>query len=278
MISSPPTLRDLFSQYVRLRQGGQAMEQVVTDLQNDAYQLPRDERKRLGTLVMEWEAQHGREPAPTRPTVPALPNPPVVQVPTPPAPERPPAPFGTRFLDPAKLGQVIQPLEPLIRCPKCGKATGRNMPVCPACGHSLPNGSSITRRLDETSGGKKPAMDPVYFGPTGTLILSIRGVKANVLAYPRDQLTLGWKSPLASLQVNVDLAPYNAEALGVSRVHAEIRVHKQMLVLSDLDSDNGTYVNEQRLYPIEARVLRNGDDVRFGRLTLKLTFKNETRT
>jgi len=49
------------------------------------------------------------------------------------------------------------------------------------------------------------------------------------------------------------------------------------LVITDLDSNNGTYINESRLYPYEIRVLHNGDELRLGKLTMKITFKQVMR-
>jgi hypothetical protein len=131
-----------------------------------------------------------------------------------------------------------------------------------------------TRNLDEPAQSKKNAVDPAYFSVTSTLIILIRGLKAGLEAYPRDRLLVGRNGPLSQVKVNLDLTPYNGEALGVSRLHAEIRFVKNTLTLIDLESDNGTFVNDVRLYPHEVRVLRSGDDVRFGKLGVKFTFKH----
>jgi pSer/pThr/pTyr-binding forkhead associated (FHA) protein len=40
----------------------------------------------------------------------------------------------------------------------------------------------------------------------------------------------------------------------------------------DRASANGTFVNGQRLHRNEVRVLRNGDDIRLGRLVLSAKF------
>ena len=41
----------------------------------------------------------------------------------------------------------------------------------------------------------------------------------------------------------------------------------------DLGTPNGTYLNGQRLIPNQARVLRDGDDVRLGHLVLQVKFE-----
>src|SRR5436190_20160828 len=48
---------------------------------------------------------------------------------------------------------------------------------------------------------------------------------------------------------------------GVSRRHAEIFRMGEMFFIRDLDSRNGTFVNEER---IKEELLRDGDEVRIG--------------
>lgn len=50
----------------------------------------------------------------------------------------------------------------------------------------------------------------------------------------------------------------------VSRTHAELAWNGTGFTLRDLDSANGTYVNDQRL-PATARLLRDGDELRFSK-------------
>jgi hypothetical protein len=55
----------------------------------------------------------------------------------------------------------------------------------------------------------------------------------------------------------------------VSRVHAELRRQGGMWVLRDLGSTNGTTVNGRRV--VGAAVVREGDQVGFGRMTFRLS-------
>jgi hypothetical protein len=55
----------------------------------------------------------------------------------------------------------------------------------------------------------------------------------------------------------------------VSRVHAELRHQGGMWVLRDLGSTNGTTVNGRRV--VGAAVVREGDQVGFGRMTFRLS-------
>jgi two-component system, cell cycle response regulator len=66
----------------------------------------------------------------------------------------------------------------------------------------------------------------------------------------------------AAIQLDID---------NVSRTHAVVRRTSRGYVLADLDSTNGTYVNDQ---PIRERALRDGDQIRIGRSMLKFLTSN----
>jgi hypothetical protein len=74
----------------------------------------------------------------------------------------------------------------------------------------------------------------------------------------------------------LDLEPYQGEELGVSRKHALIERQHRLLYITDLDSKNGTRINGDLLAPRHRRIIRNGDEVRLGRLTLTIQIKEKT--
>jgi predicted component of type VI protein secretion system len=65
-----------------------------------------------------------------------------------------------------------------------------------------------------------------------------------------------------------DLKDYHGRLLGVSRQHAVIRRSGARYSITDLDSTNGTWVNETQLTPNKPHKLSNGDQVRLGDLSL----------
>jgi CheY-like chemotaxis protein len=71
---------------------------------------------------------------------------------------------------------------------------------------------------------------------------------------------------------DVDLTPYQAEAMGVSRLHFSIEPDADRLILRDLNSGNGTQLNGNRLKPDEAYRLSSGDQIMVGLLRLDVTF------
>jgi pSer/pThr/pTyr-binding forkhead associated (FHA) protein len=74
---------------------------------------------------------------------------------------------------------------------------------------------------------------------------------------------------------DVNLARLDAREKTVSRRHATIRPHADLLVITDHASLNGTYLNSQRLIPQQAWILRNGDMLRVGKICLIVYFVYE---
>ncbi len=83
-----------------------------------------------------------------------------------------------------------------------------------------------------------------------------------------DRLILGRNVAGETQQLDVDLSPYGAEAYGVSRQHLVIAHEHNRLMVTDLNSGNGTFINGHRLKPGEAHSLGHGDQLQLGRLRL----------
>jgi pSer/pThr/pTyr-binding forkhead associated (FHA) protein len=70
----------------------------------------------------------------------------------------------------------------------------------------------------------------------------------------------------------VDLAAFDGAKLGVSRRHAEVFPDKGHIVIQDLQSANGTFLNGEQLVPDTAYILRHGDQIRLGQMQLEIWF------
>lgn len=69
---------------------------------------------------------------------------------------------------------------------------------------------------------------------------------------------------------DVDLGPYGAEEMGVSRHHLTLEVVDNRLLVTDLGSGNGTLLNGERLAASTARSVDHGDTLTLGRLALQV--------
>jgi hypothetical protein len=73
----------------------------------------------------------------------------------------------------------------------------------------------------------------------------------------------------------VDLTPFNAYDLGVSRRHIVIRHTGKLYNVTDLNSANGTWVNEQILLPQHPYPLNSGSQIRLGRMWIFVVFHQQ---
>ena len=89
----------------------------------------------------------------------------------------------------------------------------------------------------------------------------------------QDELRIGRAS--SEFVPEVDLTDDDGAEKGVSRLHAKIQSVQEGVVLIDLDSTNGTLLNNYRLPPNEPYPVHSGDEIRFGDLLVHL-FLNES--
>lgn len=90
----------------------------------------------------------------------------------------------------------------------------------------------------------------------------------------QDRIVIGRGDPVAAIQPDLDLAPYDGRAGGVSRRHAVILRDeaKPGLYIEDEGSTNGTLVNGFALAPRRRYRLLDGDELDFGRVHVVVRF------
>lgn|ERR1700690_2740034 len=71
----------------------------------------------------------------------------------------------------------------------------------------------------------------------------------------------------------VDLTPYHAFILGVSRRHLMVQRSGNGCEVMDLDSRNGTWVNGQRLEPEIPFAVKSGTQIRLGNMHIFIFFR-----
>jgi pSer/pThr/pTyr-binding forkhead associated (FHA) protein len=89
----------------------------------------------------------------------------------------------------------------------------------------------------------------------------------------RNEFTLGRISEGQPVMPDIDLSPYNAYANGVSRIHALIRRDGKRIIVMDLGSANGSYVNGKRLAPNSERLVNHGDVIALGKLKFQILIR-----
>jgi pSer/pThr/pTyr-binding forkhead associated (FHA) protein len=173
----------------------------------------------------------------------------------------------------------------MIKCPFCHTSHVDNTVFCSECGNYL---------LEE---GDKRATDPFgtdeinlrgyTFGDAGTaqslqqgtgpmtLRLKIGDNQREVQVVLNRVIHLGRLDPTSNIFPEVDLTPDGVSARGVSRRHVSIFKQGVGVVVEDLGSVNGTFVNGKRLDPYLPEPLQDGDTLQLGKLLIKVILRGQ---
>lgn len=161
-------------------------------------------------------------------------------------------------------------------CPFCAHGNREGVLFCEECGQVLFGGDlTATRKLARSTvqlEGKN-TWGTARFSQHAVIMLQVRDNPNMVEIKPGTETTVGRYDPSSSVRPTIDMSTYGGYENGVSRMHAIIRRGEDTLTLIDLGSANGTHLNGQRLVPNQPRVLRDGDEVRFGKLVCRVFFR-----
>jgi hypothetical protein len=133
-------------------------------------------------------------------------------------------------------------------CALCGQPNTPGVEVCANCGATLITPAASANRQARL-----------------IVVASNVGVDLSTL----DEAIIGRSDPAAEVFPEIDLAPYGGEKEGVSRQHARLRCSGDRFTVEDLRSVNYTFLNKQRLEPETPTPLKNGDELRLGRIVLR---------
>ena len=158
-------------------------------------------------------------------------------------------------------------------CPECGFTNPVGALLCANCGADL-----YDSLLEQVATRQLTARETAELEEREDSILTMRPI---VLYISRDErpISLERRADLVigrnegNVSADIDLTPYGAQDKGVSRHHARLNGVGQPPTLMDLDSYNGTFINGERLMPGRSYTLKSSDEIRLGRLTLRIYFK-----
>lgn len=87
------------------------------------------------------------------------------------------------------------------------------------------------------------------------------------------ELLVGRRDDKRGFVPDIDLGECGGYDAGVSRRHARFSFMNQICILEDLGSANGTFLNNQRLPPNQPTPIRDGDELMFGTLVMRLELR-----
>ncbi len=160
-------------------------------------------------------------------------------------------------------------------CPNCAHRNREGYFYCEECGRLLTGKDTRAIKVETKDLPKEMSgiFGTAHFEKDATIVLMIRDANQPVTFKPDRRVVFGRLDPTALNKPDVDLTPYGALENGVSRIHCAIYRDDMTLTIIDLGSANGTHLNGQRLIPEVPRVLRDGDEIQFGKLVAHLYFK-----
>ncbi|MFW5692458.1 MAG: FHA domain-containing protein [Chloroflexota bacterium] len=108
-----------------------------------------------------------------------------------------------------------------------------------------------------------------------TLKLTVEGTALPLIFTVENEVIIGRRDPTMSGGPEIDLTPFGAYQMGISRRHAAFRLHNGRLELTDLGSRNGTVLNGRRLTAHQPEPVIDGDDLRMGKIAARVAILRE---
>jgi hypothetical protein len=165
-------------------------------------------------------------------------------------------------------------------CPVCKFKNKLGAEHCSHCGtrlrNPLPAHDNSTEILGQMPSGENKGFQspPDYLNdmPHQALALFVMGAPAPLLLENFDKVILG-RTPGGAMENVLDLSDYGAHQRGVSRRHALISYKDGCFEIEDLNSANGTRINQKRLIPGIAYPLDNNAVILMGELWITVQLK-----
>ena len=181
-----------------------------------------------------------------------------------------------------------------VTCPNCFYVNPEDALFCMRCGARLVTEAELAASLlgennEEGDLSTKDIAvplddkaDPVPPPPPTT---SIFGAKVSMYLMDarhvlpimgKNEFTIGRKIPGSEKIPDVDLNPYKAYSLGVSRIHTTVRVSGGNVLVTDNNSSNGTFVNNKKIPAYKPVPIKHKDIVTLGLFRIQFLIRTSS--
>jgi pSer/pThr/pTyr-binding forkhead associated (FHA) protein len=141
----------------------------------------------------------------------------------------------------------------VMKCTECQMENIEGALFCEECGTRLGTGRELTGTAEGNSS-------------TQLVLMSSEGNRVEVPS--KDEVIIGREDPVSEVFPDLDLTDLKGMEKGVSRKHAIIHRSGMDFTVEDVGSTNGTYVNRKKIPPHVPQLIKAGDELRFGKLSL----------
>lgn len=167
-----------------------------------------------------------------------------------------------------------------MTCPSCGHINPQGALYCDQCWAVLQTTRSDPRRTTLTVSAVR-VDDPVTDGRQTTRTAHLGKLAPYAIAiYVEDrdeplivslisQVALG-RATESDVQTRIDLSPFGAREKGVSRQHCTLKRIGGGMMIQDMGSSNGTWMDGVRLQPYQPTLIVSGARLQLGRLELQV--------
>lgn len=168
----------------------------------------------------------------------------------------------------------------MIICQNCRYQNMEGAVFCAECGAQLDGVETLVTKaitdeeIEEELNKKAPRPELESTPANSWLSLHLMDSGKIVPLASRNEFTLGRLSEGQPIMPDIDLTPYQAYASGVSRLHAVVKRDGTEVLVMDLGSSNGTYINGRRLNPHMEESLSHGDILALGKLKIQILLRN----
>lgn len=170
----------------------------------------------------------------------------------------------------------------MIICPFCQAEQVDNTIYCNECGHYLLSKADKrkTEHYDRDDihstfnlpTQPKSSLPPALTGPVVIQLKIISNQREVQLALDK-KLLFGRIDPALGVFPDIDLTVDGSLAKSVSRRHATVSRQDDKIVVEDLGSVNGTFINGQRLDPYVPNSINDGDILQLGKLPVEFKIR-----
>lgn len=161
----------------------------------------------------------------------------------------------------------------MIVCPDCQHENVTGAVFCAECGAPLDSdllSKSITDDLITKELSRKAPRPEPAAPLTSWISLHFMNSGKVLPLTSKNEFILGRLTDDSLILPDIDLTPYRASASGVSRLHAVVKRRENKVLVMDLSSSNGTYINGRRIPPDVEEPLRHGDIIMLGALQIQI--------
>lgn len=130
----------------------------------------------------------------------------------------------------------------------------------------------ILSQDDENTGVADPKIKPIDIAMPRPwrIALWIMHLQLQLVFDLSHEIIIGRSHPDTPNPPDIDLTPFDAEELGVSRQHISLKLDNDRVVVMDRGSSNGTRLNSDKLEPRQIYPVRHKDKLLLGMMLLQI--------